>query len=246
LEKNAPIRSLPYQYGKYELLQRLGSGGMAEIFLARQAGAAGFEKLTVIKRILPQLGHDERMEAAFIAEARLMAEIRHHNVVHVYELDRLPNGEFFMAMEYVDGTDLRLLLKTAKRAGLRLPPWLSVKITCDILDALRVVHSLADDRGRPRNVVHRDVTPSNIFVSKQGDVKLGDFGVAKDDQRGTLTRHGELKGKISYMAPEQLSRGEVDRRADLFSMGVVLCECLAQRRRFGGGEVPEMLVKNRI
>ncbi len=246
LEKNAPIKSLPFRYGKYELVARLGSGGMAEIFLARQAGAGGFVKPTVIKRILPQLAEDERVEAAFIAEARLMAEVRHHNVVHVYELDRLPSGEFFMAMEYVEGTDLRALLKSATRAGLRLPPWMAVKITCDILDALHMVHDLKDDRGRSRNVVHRDVTPSNIFISAQGDVKLGDFGVAKDDQRRTLTRRGEVKGKVAYMAPEQLARGTVDRRADLFSMGVVLWECLSQRRLFGGGELPDLVVMNMI
>jgi serine/threonine-protein kinase len=241
-----PIWRLPSPFGKYELTRRLGAGGMAEVFLARQPGVGGFERLTVIKRILPTLADEEGIVEAFIHEARLMAEIRHKNVVQVYELDQLPNGEYFMAMEYIEGTDLGKLLRIATKSGLRVPPWLSVEIARETLDALGAVHDLHDAAGKRCNIIHRDVSPSNIFISTQGTVKLGDFGVAKDARRGDVTRRGELKGKLSYMAPEMLELRKADHRADLFSMGTVLWECLAQGRLFGGPNASDVDIMRRI
>lgn len=246
MEKGDPIRRLPIEYGKYRLEKRLGKGGMAEVFLARHTGPGGFERPTVIKRILPELADDDRVEADFVAEARLMVEVRHKNVVHVYELDRLPNGEFFMAMEYIEGTDLANLLRTATRAQRRIPPWFSVKVACDLLEALRRLHGLTDDEGASRNVVHRDVTPSNVFISSFGDVKLGDFGVAKDSGRRGLTERGRVKGKLPYMSPEQLMARALDARADLFSLGVTLWEMLTQRRLFGSSQQSDLEVMTAI
>lgn len=246
MHKNAPINSFPCWYGKYELLQRLGSGGMAEVFLARLPGPEGFERTVVIKRILPSLAHEPRMEDAFVAEATLAAQVQHKNVVQVFELQRLDNGELFMSMEYVDGTDLARLLRVSVKRKLRIPPWFSVKCVSEVLGGLAHAHELKDKHGRSRNLVHRDVTPSNIFISKQGVVKLADFGVAKDETRASQTLRGELKGKLPYMSPEQVRRLPIDRRTDIFAAGVVLWEFLAQRRLFGGAKKPEIEVMNLI
>jgi serine/threonine protein kinase len=219
---------------------------MAEVFLARLPGPEDFETTVVVKRIRPELAHMPRMEDMFVAEATLAAQVQHKNVVQVFELQRLDTGELFMAMEYVDGTDLAHLLRGAILRKLRIPPWFSAKVVAEVLDGLGHAHDLKDKNGRSRNLVHRDVTPSNIFVSKQGAVKLADFGVAKDETRTSQTLRGELKGKLAYMPPEQLRREPIDRRADIFSTGVVLWELLAQRRLFGGSRRPEMEVMNLI
>jgi serine/threonine protein kinase len=244
MHKGGAIESFPSPFGRYELMERLGAGGMAEVFLARRPGLGGFEKTVVIKRILPALSNDPKMEEAFVAEAALTAQVQHKNVVQVFELDRLDNGEFFMTMEYVQGTDLARMLRSAAKKRIRMPPWLSVKIVAEVLDALAYVHDLSDREGTPRNLVHRDVSPSNIFISELGDVKLGDFGVAKDHSRESLTTNGEVKGKISYMSPEQIRREPIDRRTDVFAAGVVLWECLTQRRLFG--RRPEIETMNLI
>jgi serine/threonine protein kinase len=240
------IHKLPCRYGKYELLKRLGFGGMAEVFLARLPGVAGFEKTVVIKRILPNRADSPDAEDAFVAEARLAAQVQHKNVVQVFELDRLESGELFMTMEYVEGTDLSRMLSVVHDRRKRIPTWLSVKIVVDVLDALAYAHALTDRDGRPRSLVHRDVTPSNIFISHTGDVKLGDFGVAKDYSREEQTRNGEVKGKIAYMSPEQLRGLRVDQRSDIFAVGVVLWECLAQRRLFGGRGKPDLEIMTEI
>lgn len=213
---------------------------MAEVFLARLPGVAGFQKTLVLKRILPHLSRKKHFVDLFIAEATLAAEVRHRNVVQVFELGQV-EGELYMAMEYVEGHDLRRLLRCASKESLRIPPWFTVHVICEVLEALAFGYDLKDEAGRPRRVVHRDVTPSNIFISNQGEVKLGDFGVARDDTREDQTRAGQLKGKVAYMAPEQLYSQPIDQRTDLFAVGVVLWECLAQRRLFGGRPDIEMM-----
>lgn len=228
-------RGFPRPFGKYELLERVGDGGMAEVFRARLPGAAGFEKIVVVKKILPHLAKKRRFVDMFVAEAKLAAEVHHKNVVQVFELGQLPEtGEFYMAMEYVHGTDLRHVLGYTTKRGVRLPPWFSVYVVCEILEGLHFAHMLKDQHGAPRNIVHRDVTPSNIFISNKGEVKLGDFGVAKDSASSSRTRTGQLKGKIGYMSPEQVRSLPVDPRTDVFALGIVLWETLAQRRLFKG------------
>jgi serine/threonine-protein kinase len=230
----APQEGFPAQYGKYQLLARIGHGGMAEVFRARLPGVAGFEKIVVIKRLLPHLAHDPSMVEMFVHEAKLAAEVQHRNVVNVFELAQTESGEFYMAMEHVAGTDLRQILRAAAVNSMRVPPWFSVHSIAEILDGLAYAHDLRDHHGHRRNVVHRDVTPANIFISHMGDIKLGDFGVARDDMRSSLTRAGQLKGKVPYMSPEQLYGRDLDQRTDVFAVGVVLWECLTQRRLFGG------------
>jgi serine/threonine-protein kinase len=228
------LTTFPTPYGKYELLERIGDGGMAEVFRARLPGLAGFEKIVVIKRILPHLSRKKRFVDMFVREATLAAQLTHKNVVQVFELGQLENGELYMAMEYVKGTDLRRILTTSTRRSLRIPPWFSAFVMSEVLDALSHAHHLVDDQGAERTILHRDVTPSNVFISWLGEVKLGDFGLARDDSLRSLTRPGQRKGKLSYMSPEQVNAADLDERADVFAAGVVLWECLTQRRLFGG------------
>ena len=229
-----PEAEFPQPYGRYELLERIGEGGMAEVFRARLPGVAGFEKILVIKRILPHLSKNNRFVQMFVNEAQLAAKIQHQNVVQVYELGQLDSGELYIAMEYVPGVDLRGILRNAAQRVLRIPSWFSVHAVAEILGGLSHAHELADPNGQQLHVVHRDVTPSNVFVSTSGEVKLADFGIAKAAGQVSQTRSGQLKGKISYMPPEQLHGQALDARADVFAVSVVLWECLTQRRLFGG------------
>ncbi len=235
---------LPVKFGKYELLERIGDGGMAEVFRARFVGVAGFSKTVVVKRMLPHLVRKPQYVDMFVAEATLAAQVQHKNVVQVFELSQLDSGEYFIVMELVEGLDFRQLLKIAARRKLRVPPWFTLRIVTELLAALDYAHGLRDEQGNLRNIVHRDVTPSNVFLSVRGEVKLGDFGVAHDTARPWQTQAGQLKGKVAYMAPEQLYTRAIDARTDLFAAGVVLWEGLAQRRLFGGG--PDIEVMNRI
>lgn len=228
------VLKLPCPYGKYELLERIGAGGMAEVYRAKLGGFAGFEKIVVIKRILPHLAAQKQFSEMFIEEAKIAARVQHRNVVQVFELGTVGEGELYIAMEYVAGTDLSVLLRNSVKRKLKIPTWFSLHVMSEILSGLTAAHDLVDEQGRRIQVVHRDVTPSNVFISYLGDIKLGDFGVATSAQHGNLTRAGELKGKIAYMAPEQLYQKPLDHRADLFSAGVVLWEALTQRRLFGG------------
>src|SRR5262245_27747813 len=182
---------------------------MAEVFRARLPGIAGFEKIVVIKRLHPHFAADQGMVQMFVDEAKLAANVQHKNVVQVYELDRLENGQLFIVMEYINGVDLKKLLRHAERVGVRIPPWFSIFVLTEVLDALNHAYELVDDRGQRRNIVHRDVSPENIFISTNGDVKLGDFGVARDDTRPDPYA-GEAKGKLGYMAPEQLAGERLD------------------------------------
>lgn len=234
MQTQEPQAGFPCSYGKYQLLARIGQGGMAEIFRARLPGVAGFEKILVIKRLLPHLMHQPSMMKMFVNEAKLAAEVQHRNVVQVFELGQLDDGEYYMAMEHIAGTDLRQILRAAAMTSMRIPPWFGVHVMCEVLDGLSCAHNLRDEHGRLRRVVHRDVTPANIFISYLGDIKLGDFGVAKDETREEKTGVGLLKGKVPYMAPEQLHGKDLDARTDVFAAAIVLWECLTQRRLFGG------------
>lgn len=231
---------LPRPFGKYELQEKIGAGGMAEVFRAKMPGVAGFEKTVVIKRILPHLSHDKAIDGMFVAEAKIAARVQHRNVVQVFDLGEVA-GELYMAMEHIAGTDLSALLRSSVKRKIQLPIWFSLHLISEVLSGLAAAHDLRNEQGVRLNVVHRDVSPSNIFLSYQGDIKLGDFGVAISDDRTALTRAGELKGKVAYMAPEQLYHQPLDERADVFAAGIVLWECLTQRRLFGGRPEIEMM-----
>jgi len=219
------------KFGKYELLAHMATGGMADIFLARQTGIAGFEKLLVVKRILTHLAREEFFVKMFLDEARIAARLNHQNVVQTYDLG-CENNQYFIAMEYLEGESLAELMRTIFKMGEKIPPYLVAGIMLQTCDGLHHAHSLVGPDGKPMNLVHRDVTPQNIFVLYTGGVKLMDFGIAKATHRSSYTTTGTLKGKFRYMSPEQVKNLPLDARSDIFSSGVVLWEMLTGRRLF--------------
>jgi serine/threonine protein kinase len=224
---------LPEQFGRYSLLGHLATGGMAEVWLARQLGMQGFEKIVVIKRARPELA-DQETTALFLDEARLVATLEHPNIAQVYEIGAV-NGAYFFVMEYVDGADVRRLIETsiAKRYPIALAD--ALYIVTHVCTALHYAHEKHDLEGRPLNIIHRDVSPSNVLVSHDGAIKVCDFGIAKAHNRKTEdTQSGVLKGKFSYMSPEQCQGKDIDRRSDVFSIGILLYELSTQSKLFRG------------
>jgi serine/threonine-protein kinase len=218
---------------RFELIAELASGGMATVYLARLSGAGGFQRFVAIKRLHPHLAGDNEFVQMFLDEARLAARLHHPNVVPILEIGESPQG-YYLVMEYVEGDTLARILARSAQAGRMLSPKVSMRICLDTLMGLHVAHELKDDDGQPLNIVHRDVSPQNILIGMDGSARITDFGVARAATRLSTTRTGQLKGKLAYMAPEQARGGAVDRRADLFAMGIVLWECLAQKRLFKG------------
>jgi serine/threonine-protein kinase len=224
----APLTE-PIHYGKYTLFERLGAGGMAEVFLARQDGAGGFAKKVVIKRILGDYAHDNTFVEMFLAEARLAAHLSHPNIVQIFDMGQ--EGEtYFIAMEYVAGPNLLHLLRYATLAKDPRPTAFA-KIASGVAEGLYYAHNANGPDGLPLKIVHRDINPPNIIVSTEGIPKICDFGVAKSTARESTTG-SNLKGKYTYMAPEQIKGEKVDHRADLFSLGVVLFETTTNKRLF--------------
>jgi hypothetical protein len=223
--------NLPSQFGRYTLLERLAVGGMAEVFRAKISSSHGFEKVLVIKRILPHLAADSTFVSMFIDEAKLTAQLTHPKIVQILDFGDVA-GQYFIALEYVDGSDALGLLRTSAQRRLHIPRHLSVFIISEVLEALDYAHNARDMEGKGMHIVHRDISPSNIFLSKRGDVKLGDFGIAHAQRRESKTQAGTLKGKYGYMSPEQVVGQQVDGRSDLFAVGVVLAEMLMGRRLF--------------
>jgi eukaryotic-like serine/threonine-protein kinase len=226
-----PGASAPARLGRYELLARLATGGMGEIFLARLEGAAGFEKLCVVKRILPHLADDARFRQMLIAEAQIAAKMAHANICQVYELGETA-GQLYIVMEYLEGVTMLPLMRRASKAGNALDLGCVAAVIQQATDALHYAHELKDRSGEPLGLIHRDVTPANIFVCDSGVAKVLDFGIAKARGASTKTEDGAVKGKYAYMAPEQLRGGGIDRRVDVFALGVVLYEMIALRRLF--------------
>jgi serine/threonine protein kinase len=221
--------------GRYQLLALLATGGMAEIYLARQEGIKGFERLVVIKKILPHLARRKRFVEMFFDEARIAALLSHPNIVQIYDLgedESDSEGSYYIAMEYLEGESLGYLVKQARKASRLMPSQLAAGIVAQVCDGLDYAHKLHDPKGKPLNIVHRDVSPHNIIVLFSGGVKLVDFGIAKAASQVHQTREGSLKGKLTYIAPEQCESKPVDARSDVFSMGVVLWELLTRRRLF--------------
>ncbi|MCB9553748.1 MAG: protein kinase [Myxococcales bacterium] len=231
----------PRQFGKYLLLDQIGTGGMAEIWRARQFGAAGFQKTLCIKKILRHLADNDDFVAMFIDEAKIAVSLQHANVVQIYDLGSVQK-EYFIAMEYVFGKDLLNLLIRCTHLRIRVPHKLAVFIIAETLKGLEAAHTATDSRGNPLTIIHRDVSPSNVLIGYEGDVKIGDFGVAKARKRESETRSGTMKGKLGYMSPEQVTGGEIDTRADLFSAGIMLYEMLAMNRLFHGKTELETLM----
>jgi serine/threonine-protein kinase len=212
-------------------LAKLAIGGMGEIFLARLEGAAGFEKLFVVKRILPHLADDARFRGMLIAEAQIASKMSHANICQVYELGET-NGQLYIVMEYLEGITLLPLLRRGSKENIPLDFGFVGGVIQQSTDALHYAHELRDRSGEVMGIVHRDVTPSNIFVTESGVAKILDFGIAKVKDASAHTQTGTVKGKYAYMSPEQLRGASVDRRADVFALGVVTYEMLALRRLF--------------
>jgi serine/threonine protein kinase len=224
---------LPEQFGRYSLLGHLATGGMAEVWLARQLGMQGFEKIVVIKRARPELTDAETTEL-FLDEARLVATLEHPNIAQVYEIGAV-NGSYFFVMEYVDGADLRRLIESAiaKRHPITLAD--ALYVITHVCTALHYAHEKHDLEGRPMRLIHRDVSPSNVLISHDGSIKVCDFGIAKARNRKTGdTQSGVLKGKFSYMSPEQCQTKPIDRRSDVFSIGILLYELSTLTKLFRG------------
>ena len=220
--------------GRYEIIERIAVGGMAEIYLGRVRGQAGFDKLVAIKRILPFVANDSTFVEMFLAEARLAATLRHPNIADTFDVG-IDADSYFFAMEYIHGEDLRSVRQAAESIGRGVPYEIALAVVSGIASALSYAHAKTGPTG-PLNLVHRDVTPSNILVSFDGAVKLVDFGIARAEtnRAATVTRTGQLKGKIPYMSPEQCRAKQLDGRADLFSLGIVLYELTTGRRPFDG------------
>jgi len=224
--------------GSYEILSRLGSGGMATLFLARRRGVAGFSRLVAIKVLHPHLAVDPDLVKMFIQEAKLCSRIVHPAVVHVEELGEA-DGRYYLAMEYVHGCALSALLQRLGTLNGRLTPEVATWIAVRVAEGLHEAHELTDSSGKSLSLVHRDVSPQNILISRSGHVKIIDFGIAKIAGRVVMTQPGLLKGKLSYMSPEQARGESLDRRSDVYALGVVVWEMLTTRRLFvSSGQTP--------
>jgi serine/threonine protein kinase len=233
---------MPSRFGKYTLIRKLATGGMAELFLAIQKSVAGFEKLLVIKRILPSMNQDRAFIEMLLHEARIAATLSHPNIVQIFDVGQ-HDGQYFIAMEHVHGEDLRSIVRQMKKKGvLEFPLEHALAIVLGMCAGLSYAHEKHELDGSALNIVHRDISPQNVVVTFTGDVKIVDFGIAKSDSRvGEATKSGKLKGKVPYMSPEQ-ARGEViDARSDVFSTGVMLFELTTGKRLFKGASEYETL-----
>ncbi len=218
-------------YGEYQLLKKLATGGMAQIYLARQQGMEGFEKFLVVKRILPHLAENDEFIKMFLDEARIAARLNHPNIVQIFNLGA-QDDSYFIAMEFIHGEDVRRVWKRADSKNKPIPVPLVSRIIMDACSGLDYAHKKVDSQGKPLNIVHRDISPQNILVTFEGGVKVVDFGIAKAADQATVTKSGVLKGKYSYMSPEQASGQKIDRRSDIFALGVVLYELTTGTRLF--------------
>ena len=234
-------RQAPQQFGEYHLLEKIATGGMAEVWRARAYGMAGFEKILVIKRVLEHLGRDREFISMFIDEARIAVQLLHVNIVQVFDLGEV-DGAYYMAMEYVHGLDLSRLVLRARNAG-PFPVPLALFVVGEVLKALQFAHERRDEAGEPLRVVHCDMSPQNILISYAGEVKITDFGISRAAfQAGS---RDVVRGKYAYMSPEQIDGKELDGRSDLFSTGVVLYELLTGLRLFKGKSKEETLARAR-
>ncbi len=222
----------PFSLGRYQCIERIGGGGMAEVFRAKLTGVAGFEKEVAVKRILPHLASNDEFIRMFIKEAKICASLNHANIVRVHELNAI-DGVYYISMEYIAGMDLDGLSDALEKSGQALPWELAVLVAMEVCKGLEYAHNLRDADGRLLEVVHRDLSPSNVMISWAGEVRILDFGIAKVASLQEQTRSGALRGKFAYMAPEQIRANEpLDRRADLFSLGVLLYEMIAGKHLF--------------
>jgi serine/threonine protein kinase len=223
----------PQRLGRYEILCHIATGGMAEIYLARATGLEGFELLAVVKQIRRRVASNREFVEMFLDEARVAATLRHPNVVHVYDVG-MSHGVYYFAMEFLHGQDASMIARAARLRRQPVPLEHVIGIAAGTCAGLHYAHEKMDSTGRPCGIVHRDISPQNVFVTFEGGIKIIDFGIAKAANRLTNTRHGVVKGKLRYLSPEQAASQPLDRRSDIFSLGTLLWELLTGRRLFHG------------
>ncbi|HZA51504.1 MAG TPA: serine/threonine-protein kinase [Myxococcaceae bacterium] len=227
---------MPVTLGKYLLLDRINVGGMAEVWRGKMFGAAGFERTVALKRILPNIAEDEEFIAMFKDEAKITVQLNHANIAQVYEFDEVAISagapSYYIAMEYVSGRDLRAIFDRCRKKGEPVPVQLACFVVSKLCEGLDYAHRKKDSAGRDMNVVHRDVSPQNVLISFEGEIKIIDFGIAKAAGKVSKTQAGIIKGKFAYMSPEQIRGQPLDRRSDVFAIGVCLWELLAGERLF--------------
>ncbi|MBK8212243.1 MAG: protein kinase [Myxococcales bacterium] len=223
----------PHRIGKYDVVARLAQGGMGNVYLARTQGVAGFEKLVVVKTLRADFADDPKFCEMFLDEARLAAKLNHRNIVQTNDAG-VDGGTYYMVMDFLDGRSLWRIQRHFAKEGAHLPLSTSVRIIADMLAGLHHAHELTDAEGKNVGVVHRDVCPANVFVTVDGQVKVVDFGVAKAKTHAHETQAGTIKGRVAYMSPEHVQAGPIDRRADVFSAGILLWEAITRNRFWEG------------
>ena len=220
-----------HQQQRYRVLSRIASGGMAEVFLAESAGIEGFKKQVAIKRVLPHLSEKKRFISMFLDEARLSASLSHSNVAQVFDIG-VGDNAYFIVMEYVDGADLKAVIEYMKRENQRFPIESACFIAAKICEGLTYAHELTGTDGTQLQIVHRDMSPPNVLITKHGEIKIVDFGLAKATSQLEKSEAGIIKGKFSYLSPEAAQGQEVDARTDIFAVGIILWEMLSGKRLF--------------
>ncbi len=223
----------PIPFGKYYLLERINVGGMAEVFKAKTVGVEGFERIVALKRILPSIAEDEEFITMFIDEAKIAVQLQHANIAQIFDLGKVDDS-YFIALEYVNGRDLRGIFDDLRKQGQVMPMPQVCYLIMQLCEGLDYAHNKRDAQGRDLNLVHRDVSPQNVLIGYEGEVKLIDFGIAKAAGKASKTQAGILKGKFGYMSPEQVRGLPIDRRSDIFALGIVLYEMLTGERLFIG------------
>src|SRR4051812_13949787 len=221
------------QQQRYRVIERLASGGMAEVFVAENEGIEGFKKRVAIKRILPHLGEKKKFIEMFLDEARLSAHLSHSNVAQVFDIG-VGDNVYFIVMEYVDGADLKAIIEFMKASNKVFPVESACLIASKICEGLTYAHELQGPEGQPLKIVHRDMSPPNVLITKHGEVKIVDFGLAKATSQLEKSEPGIIKGKFSYLSPEAATGNDVDQRTDIFAVGIILWEMLAGRKLFQG------------
>ncbi len=221
------------QFGQYVLMEHIATGGMAEVYKARMMGMEGFQKTVAIKRILPHLTDNNEFVSMFVDEAKLAAQLNHNNIIHIYDLGKIERS-YYIAMEYIEGHDLRSILQKCRERQVTAPVPLALYLGTLLASALEYAHRKRDFENEDLGLVHRDVSPQNVLISGEGDIKLCDFGIAKAASKASHTRAGALKGKLQYMSPEQAWGKDIDHRSDIFSLGLVLYEMLTGDKVFAG------------
>jgi len=232
----------PERRRSYVMHGAIAAGGMATVHLGRLVGPAGFARRVAIKRLHPQLAHEPEVAAAFVDEARLSARVAHANVAPIIDVVSA-DGELLLIMDYIHGESLGRLLAAARVARVKVPVPIIVSVVADLLQGLHAAHEAVDEDGAPLRIIHRDVSPQNVIVGADGISRVVDFGIAKAIGSAPITREGQIKGKMAYMAPEQLLRRSIDRRVDVYAAGVILWEALAGRRLFEADDEPMLFGK---